>query len=251
MALVVAIMLMGAGYAAWTDRIVVKSTVETGTVDVGIYTRIEGEGGPDLPRYEITDPEVNEWIEANLEHNNKTALFTFSNLYPGAEVGSVLIARNNGTLPVRISEVTVEATNPDGVTQADTYLYDNMEVDVVMHTIDRGEGVANWNPLLDVSEITLSQLEAELDANLIGTVLMPGDELGTIDVDGNLRQSLTFRLDDSGERFGTVEKYDTVTDSPLENELEDMEHQGENEGVIVTITFDFEQAPDEPKPVQP
>ena len=103
--LVVAIALVGAGYAAWTDDILINTQVNTGMLDLS-YVDIADELV--LPEYVAgnvgyTQDEKGEWDIANV---------TLNNLYPGAKAGVKLKIQNNSTIPVKMNAITdVRSTN--------------------------------------------------------------------------------------------------------------------------------------------
>lgn len=96
LALVVAVMLMGAGYAWWNDTITVKSTVTTGTLDVDIV-------GSD----KCFDP----YVGVDIAYDNGSdvldkdcATIKFTNLYPNAGGTAILTLQNNGSIPVKLDK---------------------------------------------------------------------------------------------------------------------------------------------------
>ncbi len=114
--LVVAIMLMGAGYAAWTDLLQVNSTVKTGYLDVDFtvvnsktssewvkvtenYTRALDEDGEDYPQ--------GSWDEVKL---------TIQDIYPGAWVEETVTFENRGTMPVKVSDVVITSASGNEAT---------------------------------------------------------------------------------------------------------------------------------------
>lgn len=116
--LVAAVMLIGAGYAAWTDQLTITNTVNTGYLDVFF---VIGEGTEIL--------EVSDYVEAYVTYDYDTgegvdngpdiANVIINNMYPGAEVFVELTIENDSTIPVIVdpygftsnfgSALTVEA----------------------------------------------------------------------------------------------------------------------------------------------
>lgn len=102
--LVVAIMMVGAGYAAWTDNIQVNTTVNTGMLDVHFVDAEQLTLAPyitGIVGYEEDLPAdgdgQNDWDIANV---------TLSNLYPGATANVTLKIQNNSTIPVSMNAIT-------------------------------------------------------------------------------------------------------------------------------------------------
>lgn len=98
--LVVAIMMVGAGYAAWTDQLNINTTVNTGRLDLHFVDEevltlddhVTGQVG-----YEQDGSGDNDWDIANV---------TLSNLYPGAVSKVTLKIQNNSTIPVKMNSIT-------------------------------------------------------------------------------------------------------------------------------------------------
>ncbi|NLC67743.1 MAG: hypothetical protein GX754_02925 [Clostridiaceae bacterium] len=110
LALVAAIMLMGAGYAIWSDQTFATATVKTGLFDMAITNARVRTGDNELqnekhnPRwhsYDWTHGKV-VWFNAN------EAVVEFTDLYPGGMVQIDLLLENKGTLPAKLKSATVE-----------------------------------------------------------------------------------------------------------------------------------------------
>jgi len=97
--MVVAIMLVGAGYAAWTDTLNINTTVNTGRLDLHfvdeeklvLASHVTGQVG-----YDQDETGDNDWDIANV---------TLSNLYPGATADVTLKIQNNSTIPVKMNTI--------------------------------------------------------------------------------------------------------------------------------------------------
>lgn len=98
MTLVVAAMLMGAAYAAWSDTITLNGTVATGTLEMkadGVHIFYQ-------------DPSV---VTASIQKvDDKTVQVSASNLYPGAWVYFDMKQINTGTIPVKFDNATISFT---------------------------------------------------------------------------------------------------------------------------------------------
>ena len=123
--MVVAIMLTGAGYAFWSDVLVIDTRVTTGEFDVQFIDSklsvreigkaadgtttvwnkpAEWLGKPDNIQ---TNGKLFHKISAvGPEKNNKLEV-AFSNLYPGSEVRLDATIKNTGTIPAKVKEVIV------------------------------------------------------------------------------------------------------------------------------------------------
>lgn len=85
LALVVAIMMMGAGYAYWSETLIVDQTIDTGELRVDITNAQLSSSDPYL---DIKD----------VEYNTKYIDFEVNQLYPGATIQYRADVKNNGTL---------------------------------------------------------------------------------------------------------------------------------------------------------
>lgn len=104
--LVASIMLMGAGYAYWTDQIVINNNVTTGNLEVKI-----DKPTADEMRY-FSDPSyayAAEYvqIQAAPTPDNKAFDVKIDNLYPGADATYVYTIKNTGTIPAVIDNINV------------------------------------------------------------------------------------------------------------------------------------------------
>ncbi|MGI6227143.1 MAG: hypothetical protein ACOYJ1_12905 [Peptococcales bacterium] len=102
LALAVAVMLMGAGYAAWTDQLNINTEVKTGHLDVHFVDRGE-EVELSLAPYVTGDVSYaqdgtgdNDWDIANIK---------LENMYPGAKATVMLKMQNNSTIPVEMKAI--------------------------------------------------------------------------------------------------------------------------------------------------
>ena len=123
LAMVVALGLMGAGYAYWTDTLTINNTVTTGEFNVQFskitdseITVDEDESSPavfglerntpgyDQPEYQSGETwyasEYVNGLSATLSNENKQVDVTVGNLYPGSKGKIKTIVENTGTIPV-------------------------------------------------------------------------------------------------------------------------------------------------------
>lgn len=122
LALVVAVMLLGAGYAYWDDTLVINSTVDTGYLDVDFIEARLLSASPHV------DTSVNNKIQAlpgdgedYPDGSLDNVIITLKNLYPGAVVKEKIIVKNKGTMPVKVGDLKV-------VGSGDNNVLDKMEV---------------------------------------------------------------------------------------------------------------------------
>ena len=116
--LAVAVMLMGAGYAYWTDSIKINNTVNTGNLEVKLEN-----GTLTLPDY-VNGTAV---VDAAADSTLHTAKVTLNNLYPGAKVHVSIPFKNVGTIPVKFKEAPTNTapTSPTGSDLANYITIDN------------------------------------------------------------------------------------------------------------------------------
>ncbi|KNY25547.1 hypothetical protein [Pseudobacteroides cellulosolvens] len=105
--LVISVMLTGIGYAAWSQNIQINSTITTGNFDV-VWEKPDKASCP-------ADP----FVKASIEQDPSdlhTLILTVNNIYPGGEFHFDPKALNVGTIPAKISNVTMVTTNdPDNI----------------------------------------------------------------------------------------------------------------------------------------
>jgi hypothetical protein len=105
--LAVSIMLMGAGYAAWTDSFTVQNTVTTSKLDMQIDNAYFYDGD------NLGEPQ-RAWTEATIVSRDANSLVvTASDLYPGADVRLDIYASNHSNVPVNFTSANVEYIEGD------------------------------------------------------------------------------------------------------------------------------------------
>lgn len=115
LALVVAIMLMGAGYAAWSDRVFLDTTIRTGNFDMQI-TEVSARTGNNGLRQAANATHGWHWFDWTAQNNSNigidvnktTATVELLDLYPGGVVQVDMKTKNMGTIPAKLSSINVE-----------------------------------------------------------------------------------------------------------------------------------------------
>lgn len=157
--LVVAVMLMGAGYAAWTDTMEITNTVKTGHLDMHFVAE-ESFVLADYTRgsvaYEQRDnavtKEENNWDVANV---------LLENMYPGAQSKVTLKMVNNSTIPVGMNAITdTRSDNFDGA-------FNQIGASLRFYN-------AGGNPLTEFSADTTSYANPWIPAQLAGAEIPVG-----------------------------------------------------------------------------
>ncbi|WP_342455806.1 SipW-dependent-type signal peptide-containing protein [Caloramator sp. Dgby_cultured_2] len=103
--LAVAVMLMGAGYAYWTDSVTFSNTVKTGQVELAYDTANAGsiEVGPNFNNNAVATGSV------SYSEDKKIATVALNNLFPGAIGEVTLVVKNLSTIPVKIKEIKLNS----------------------------------------------------------------------------------------------------------------------------------------------
>ena len=109
--LAVSLMLMGAGYAYWSDALTINNTVSTGEMKVEF---IKADGYP-----KIFGRTNEAYVQKSLVQasDNKSTSITVGNMYPDSYVRYELKMKNTGTIPVVFDNAVVAITeNQTGFT---------------------------------------------------------------------------------------------------------------------------------------
>ncbi|MGE4274018.1 MAG: hypothetical protein AB7E31_14345 [Desulfitobacterium sp.] len=103
-----AVMLTGAGYAAWTDSTVLESTVRTGNFDMQI-SKASTRTGDNQAQNEAHDWHSYDWTHSGqVWFDANTAVVEFKDLYPGGMVQVDLTQVNKGSIPAKLKSVEVK-----------------------------------------------------------------------------------------------------------------------------------------------
>lgn len=107
LALVVALVLMGAGYAAWTQVFTINSTVSTGELSVSVAEThvvevLNADGITYSPATSTNSPDLNLGVTLSPPANNSSSLtYTFSKIYPGTRLTSTITFTNDGSMETK------------------------------------------------------------------------------------------------------------------------------------------------------
>lgn len=186
--LALSILILGAGYAAWTDTLNITSTVKTGHFNVDfVKPKILGfeynpAVGTSNVNYNINDGLIPGRIEIGeigytnaelLEYSDNLMRVRFSNLYPGSLALVSAKMRNKSSIPAKFGKATV--TFGDGVTEE---MKDTMMTAggfVIFNYIDeRIPLVRLWDPIEDIDSfagVKLRDLEDKINEMLAGVKL--------------------------------------------------------------------------------
>ena len=182
--LILSIMLMGAGYAYWTDSAKVTNTVNSGNMNVEFVN--VSEICPSIHIPVIGNLEIgSNYVKSSINLDDpKTITVTVDNLYPGTGVLYAAKFENKGTIPAVIESVEVNFTEDNellknnlivlgGFVQMRPYkifgriVYEPVGGGVFPEVIHR-------HPI-EYGPCNLKDLEANLNKMLKGKTLKPGD----------------------------------------------------------------------------
>ncbi len=96
---IVALMVVGGAYAAWTSRTTVSVNASSGELDVAISATSVGK---------VSEYVVFAKNDISVSEDKKAATVSIENLYPGAEANATIVITNTGTIPVKLSGCTQE-----------------------------------------------------------------------------------------------------------------------------------------------
>lgn len=234
LALVVAVMLMGAAYAAWTDRLDVNTTIGTGELSVRFlgphqtgqdeywasprmfYLDLVGHEGDGI--WNWASATTNDLFTADVDYSDKVMTFTFGNMYPGTRAAGKYTIENNGTIPAVIDNVDVTVTtldSHDGISEvADAIRVNSSRVNLV-----RDGTVIDFK---DINNVSLAHLPGVLEGFFEGKRLQPTDKVVL-----------------SGDNAIGDESINTFNFELPYNSL--FYDQGELETIKIKIRFDFVQ----------
>jgi len=159
----ISVMLIGAGYAAWTDKIGVEGIVKTGNLNVEFVK------DADFPFIKSVDSFGKDYTVSSIKQiNSKKLRISVSNLYPGAVsyIGSKV--KNTGSIPAVIAKVNLNFDN-----SSDPELKSNLKIAGDFIKISSDNSINNLGSFICNSD-NLQTTFAEI---LNGEVLEPGETI--------------------------------------------------------------------------
>ena len=115
LALVLALGILGVGFAAWSETLYVRGNVETGHVDVEFVevlssdppgiddTTLQLDGG--FPYLKIQQQDKDVGTTTATINDTKSATVTITNGYPCYTVWVIFYVRNSGSIPIRLTDI--------------------------------------------------------------------------------------------------------------------------------------------------
>lgn len=164
-AIAIAIMLLGTGYAYWTETLDISNTVSTGYLDVKFI---------DADVWDYDDSETfNHRSNLVIAHktiaaDGQSISLTVDNLYPGSGASLDFLVENIGTVPAKIGTVTGTVIKNQNLADALDYYVD---------TVKFYNGSWQSYEIDPIQADTVEDLALKLQETLEDIVLDPGDKL--------------------------------------------------------------------------
>lgn len=123
-ALISALLLMGSGYAVWTDSLKVTTVAKTGEMDVQLLgaqsksITMKGNNFPETVSMDarILENQINTYLTASLTKDLSTrnkAVFTLNGIYPSSGCVYAIGFQNNSTIPIKVDSIIIEGIDDD------------------------------------------------------------------------------------------------------------------------------------------
>lgn len=241
-ALVIASMLIGAGYAQWTDTLKIGNTVNTGNLNVE-FVKTEGSciTFPNIFNLELNS----NYVESNIDPTDKkTVTVTVNNLYPGSGVLYSAKFENLGTIPAKIKSVDVEFPQDNQLLKDNLFVVggfiqmrpNNSGIPVPVRG-GAGTFPTFWNGIAK-GQYHLKDLEANLNDVLVGKVLKPHDYI-LLDIPEENKNDIANLLTNEGiEGFDPTTHNCVIMGLPKTNKDQ---NALQNQSIQFKIRLNFEQ----------
>jgi hypothetical protein len=130
--LVASIMLVGAGFAAWTDNLHFSTTAKTGTLNVQFT------GAPSTVNGWLNNSPYVKFENPSITNDKKGVAFTLSNLYPGAQYHTKAAAQSVGSIPAKLGSLDIGFDFDGTLSDQDKNdLKKNVKVSLVLSKINK------------------------------------------------------------------------------------------------------------------
>lgn len=191
-ALVMAVMLMGSGYAYWQQKLTVSSTVSTGELNV-VFERSSADDFANKPH-------AADYVDVGLTNSNYGHNLTFSlqKLYPGSGGWIDFKIKNTGSVPAKLSGIKA-ANVSDTAVQLGNKLEYRIDKVLYWHQI-----LGNWEfvtmpwPQGALVANSVADLATQLQERLGDTVLEPGGFLEIVSTETGYNISMPAGITDLG-----------------------------------------------------
>lgn len=152
--LVVASLLMGAGYAAWNDTVTFNHSVTTGELNVEFVENSSY-------AYSWDD-----YVSVSYSNDNTTANFCAQNMYPGTNYFCNVLEKNEGTIPAVFDSATVTISGTPEVIE-------NMSAHYWIWVYHNDGSIEDLGYL----DCPLTDIATDLTSYLSDVILNPGDSI--------------------------------------------------------------------------
>ncbi len=162
-ALAMAVMCTGAGYAYWTQALTINNTVNTSFMDVGFLCATD----EDWDDGDMSIPSDFVKVDTDVSTDRHSIAFTVTDFYPGAGAGLDFRVKNTGKVAAKIDSVEGNITYNAALCNALDFSFTTVEI-----TRDGRHIVIDID---DVAAEDVSDLAIGLTNALKDIVLQPGD----------------------------------------------------------------------------
>jgi predicted ribosomally synthesized peptide with SipW-like signal peptide len=159
--LVVAVMMMGAGYAYWTQDLTIDNTITTGKLEVVFDDATLG-----LEVDEYMDATTESTFVPATEDGSHALVMNLVDAYPGANVDVSFDLVNEGTMAANVRGFAIA----DGAVKADLVLCRSLSVDDIVIDLEEDSTLADalaelndYNTALEPEEAKKVEMTLEID----------------------------------------------------------------------------------------
>lgn len=165
-ALAMAVMLVGSGYAYWTQTLTINNTVNTGNMDVGFVCQGDDDWDDGYISGNHSDLVT---LDLTRTADKQRLDFTVGNFYPGAGASLDFVVKNTGTVAAKITNVAGTVTNNAALCDAFNYKFNKVKV--------YNNGIFSREEIINVDADTVAALASGLTDALDDIILQPGETL--------------------------------------------------------------------------
>lgn len=172
-ALALAVMFTGAGYAYWTQTLTIDNTVNTGYLDVAFVCEDDDawdDGYISGRHTDLVD------LTVDPAEDRQSMDFTVGNFYPGAGASLDFVVQNTGSVAAKITQITSSDIENAALCDALNYKFNKVKVYSLL-------GVSLYEEIIDVNAGDVAALASGLTGALNDIILQPGDVL-VLEADG-------------------------------------------------------------------
>lgn len=166
-ALAMAVMCTGAGYAYWTQTLTIDNTVNTGNMDVAFVCAGDEDWDDGYISGNHSDLVT---LDIDPAADRQSLDFTVGNFYPGAGASLDFVVKNTGTVAAKITTVTGAITDNTALCNALNYKFNKVKVYDIM-------GFPVYEEIINVAANNVPDLASGLTGALDDIIIQPGQTL--------------------------------------------------------------------------